>query len=199
LAECCVLEELANSRPRSTDTENALTARLESLAPASDAATEPQEVAPGVFFLKGGTRYFREGTVTGPAGAVRSLMCNNGWVVLDDAVLLVDANMPGRADDLLAAARSTTSKPGDRVIFTGDLVTNGAFNIVRDSEMAPWVDTLTAMQTLAPSIVCPGHGSLGNSTTVDNQRAFFVPPEADLPVLSLRAQVERTYDQLRGS
>jgi cyclase len=72
---------------------------------------EPKEVAPGVFFLQGGTRYFMEGTRESASGSVRSLMCNNGWVIFRDFVLLVDANMPGRADDLLAAVRRTTDKP----------------------------------------------------------------------------------------
>jgi len=310
------------------------------------AAAEPEEIASGVFFLKGATRYFQEGTVQGPAGAIRSLMCNNGWVVLGDYVLLIDANMPSRADTLIDAVRRTTDKPirfllnthhhgdhmygnraifertgaaivactgmieelrryetgafggppgrweevgkhrpdvaatplmlptqtfddtmllegggrrvelrhlglghtrGDavawlpeeRVVFAGDLVTNGAFNIVRDSVMAPWIDTLSVMQALKPSVVCPGHGGRGDDVLLAHQRSFFValldevkfriqscgsrdrvlgdleairaalladpttasfviPREADLAVLSLRAQVERVYDQMRS-
>lgn len=81
-------------------------------------AGELQEVAPGVFFLRGGTHYFERGTVDGAAGTVRSLMCNNGWVVLGDHVLLVDANMPGRSDALLAAIRRTTNKPVRYVLNT---------------------------------------------------------------------------------
>lgn len=38
----------------------------------------PDEVAEGVFFLKGGTHYFQDGVSSGPSGSVRSLMCNNG-------------------------------------------------------------------------------------------------------------------------
>jgi len=273
-------------------------------------------------------------------------MCNNGWVVLGDYVLLIDANMPIRADALLDAVRMTTNKPiryllnthdhgdhtygnraifertgteivshvgmieelrryetgffggppgrweevgkhrpdvaatpmmlptrtfdtsmvlegggsrvelrhlglghtrGDavawlpkeRIVFAGDLVTNGAYNIVRDSVMAPWVGTLSAMQALQPAVVCPGHGARGDKVLLAHQRSFFValrrevevrveagktheqilgdleiirgallsddeiagfviPREADLAVLSLRAQVERTHEQMRN-
>ena len=38
-------------------------------------------------------------------------MCNNGWVVLGDHVLVIDAIMPARANTLLAAVRRTTDKP----------------------------------------------------------------------------------------
>ena len=101
---------------------------------------EPEEVAPGVFFLKGETRYFQDGTRAGAAGSIRRLMCNNGWVVLGDHVLVIDANMPGRADAIRAA--------------------------------------LTADPAAA------GH---------------VIPHGADLPALSLQAQVERTFDQIRSS
>ncbi len=311
-------------------------------------ATEPEEVVPGVFFLMGETRYFQDGTQAGAAGSIRSLMCNNGWVVLGDHVLVIDANMPGRADALLAAVRGTTDKPvrflfnthhhgdhtygnrviagrtgatvvaysgmeeelrryetgafggapgrweqvaklrpdvaatpvmgptqtfdrpmildggdgrrvellhpglghtrGDavawlpeqRVLFTGDLISNGPFNIVRDSEMGPWPDTIAALQALDPAIVCPGHGPRGDAGLLAEQRGFLValcrevedriragfsreavlgdldairtgliadpaasghviPPGADLSVLSLQAQVERTYDQMQAA
>jgi cyclase len=38
-------------------------------------------------------------------------MCNNGWIVLDDHVLVIDANMPGRTEALVAAVRRTTNMP----------------------------------------------------------------------------------------
>jgi len=127
--------------------------------------------------------------------------------------------------------------PNERVLFTGDLASNGPFNIVRDAEMAPWVDTLVALQALDPLIVCPGHGPSGDATLLADQRGFFmalhrevsgrmergqslddllgdlevsasllgdpaaaghvIPRKADLSVLSLHAQVERTHDQMR--
>ena len=310
--------------------------------------TEPlgvaEALAAGVYFLKGAIRYFQEGAVTGPAGAIHSLMCNNGWVDLGDEILLIDANMPGRADALLAEVRRTTDKPirflvnthhhgdhiygnrpiyertgatiiscaemveemqryetgafggppgrweqvaklrpdvaatpimapkitydrrlvlegsarrvellhltwghtrgdtavwlpEDRVLFTGDLVANGAFNIVRDGEMRRWPEFLQGLETLTPLVVCPGHGERGDAGLLSRQRTFFqallaqverrknagqdlskilsnieemraalladdgamrhvIPREADLPVLSLAAQVERVFGQI---
>jgi glyoxylase-like metal-dependent hydrolase (beta-lactamase superfamily II) len=303
-----------------------------------------EAVAPGVFFLRGATRYFEEGAKTGPAGAIQSLMCNNGWVDLGDEVLLIDANMPGRAGKLLAAVSATTDKPirflvnthhhgdhiygnrtihertgavivacaemveelhryesgafggapsrweqvaklrpdvaatpllaptvtfdrrlviegsarrvellhlnwghtrGDtavwlpqeRVLFTGDLVANGPFNIVRDGEMRRWPEFLAGLEALGPNVVCPGHGDRAGGELVARQRTFFealwgqverrakagqtlpqilgelaelrsglkadpraafhlIPPQADLPMLSLAAQVERVFNQL---
>jgi cyclase len=262
----------------------------EPVPPDAIAAAEPEEVAPGVFFLMGETRYFRDGTRQGAAGTVGSLMCNNGWVVFDDHVLLIDANVPGRADALLAAVRRTTDKPvrtlfnthhhgdhvygnrvlaertgaavvahagmaeelrrhetgafcggpgrweqvarfrpdvaaapvmaptrtfersmtfddgrgrrvelfhpglghtrGDavawlpreRVLFTGDLVTNGPFNIVRDSEMAPWLGALTALQALGPAVVCPGHGARGDASLLADQRVAAATRQASARV-----------------
>lgn len=263
----------------------------------------PQEVAPGVFFLKGGTRYFEEGTKTGPAGAVRSLMCNNGWIDLGDEVLLIDSNMPSRTDALLSAVRDTVGEkpikyvvnthhhgdhvygnrrihertgaaiiacremvdelkrfetaafggppgrweqvatlrpdladtsllpptlvygdrleligrdrrvellhhgwghtrgdtivwlPAERVMFAGDLVANGPYNIVRDGEMREWPKFLAFMEELRPSIVCPGHGERAGPEILTSQRGFF---------LALWAQVESrvrdgiTLDALLG-
>lgn len=106
MTQACLLETLARDLPtQATDT-------LE------DPIGEAEEVAPGIFFLKGGTHYFRDGVRDGAAGSVRRLMCNNGWIVLGDRVLLIDANMPGRADALLAAVRRTTDKPVRHVLNT---------------------------------------------------------------------------------
>ncbi|THD51221.1 MBL fold metallo-hydrolase [Phenylobacterium sp.] len=340
MTQSCLLEHEAT-------TASAETPPKDPFAPGADGIGETETLAPGVYFLKGATRYFREGAVSGPAGAIRSLMCNNGWVDLGDEVLLIDANMPGRADALLAEVRRTTDKPirylvnthhhgdhiygnrpihertgamiisctemvdelrryetgafggppgrweqvaklrpdvaatpimapqvtydrrlvlqgsartvellhltwghtrGDtavwlpeeRILFTGDLVANGAFNIVRDGEMERWPEFLSLLEGLRPRIVCPGHGGWGDAELLSRQRTFFtalwaqvdsrakagadlphilsrleelraalladpsaalhvIPREADLPVLSLAAQVERVFGQLQSS
>ena len=63
-----------------------------------------QQVGPGVFFAQGRTSYFADGNV-------QELFCNNGWVVFDDFVLVVDANMPEGAKQLHQAIRRTTDRP----------------------------------------------------------------------------------------
>ncbi len=60
--------------------------------------TKIAELAPGVFFRKAQT----EPVFTG---------CNQGWVVFRDYVLIIDANFPGQADEVIASIRKTTDKP----------------------------------------------------------------------------------------
>jgi phosphoglycerate dehydrogenase-like enzyme/glyoxylase-like metal-dependent hydrolase (beta-lactamase superfamily II) len=71
---------------------------------------EVKEVAPGVFF-----RYSSigpEGT-TIPFGG-----CNNIWVVFEDYVVVIDANFPKEAADVIAAVKKTTDKPIRYVLDT---------------------------------------------------------------------------------
>ncbi len=71
-----------------------------SLVPWEDLRAEvnkTEEVAPGVFF--------HEGDVG------RRGHCNNGWIVFDDFVLVVDANFPSGAKDVIPKIRAITDKP----------------------------------------------------------------------------------------
>jgi len=56
------------------------------------------ELAPGVFFRKAQT----EPVFTG---------CNQGWVEFKDFVLVIDANFPGQAAEVIKLIRSHTDKP----------------------------------------------------------------------------------------
>lgn len=60
---------------------------------------EADQVAPGV--------YFHEGSLTDNAAAV----CNNGWVVFEDYVLVIDANFPAGAKLIISKIRGMTDKP----------------------------------------------------------------------------------------
>lgn len=64
------------------------------------AATETtvNELAPGVFFRK---------TQTVP----EFIGCNQGWVVFKDYVLVIDANFPNQADEVIKLIRKQTDKP----------------------------------------------------------------------------------------
>jgi cyclase len=68
-------------------------------APAWSAPNETKitELAPGVFFRKAQTEPF-----TG---------CNQGWVVFKDYVLVIDANFPGQAEDVIKVIKQYTDKP----------------------------------------------------------------------------------------
>jgi len=60
--------------------------------------TKISELAPGVFFRKAQT----EPVFTG---------CNQGWIVFEDFVLVIDANFPGQAEEVIEHIRRTTNKP----------------------------------------------------------------------------------------
>lgn len=56
-----------------------------------------KELAPGV--------YFHQGDLSGKGH------CNNGWVIFDDYVLVLDANFPSGAQEILPKIKAQTSKP----------------------------------------------------------------------------------------
>lgn len=68
------------------------------------------EVAPGVFF-----RYSSISATdqTAPFGG-----CNNVWIVFKDYVVVIDANFPKEAADVVTAIKSTTDKPIKFVLDT---------------------------------------------------------------------------------
>jgi len=51
--------------------------------------------------------YFHEGQVSDTADAV----CNNGWIIFEDYVLVIDANFPAGARLIIGKIRSLTDKP----------------------------------------------------------------------------------------
>lgn len=60
--------------------------------------TTVTELAPGVFFRK--TQWEPE-----------FIGCNQGWVVFKEFVLVIDANFPNQADEVIELIRQTTDKP----------------------------------------------------------------------------------------
>jgi cyclase len=60
--------------------------------------TAVTELAPGVFFRK---------TATEP----KFIGCNQGWVIFKDFVLVIDANFPDQAEEVIRLIRKTTDKP----------------------------------------------------------------------------------------
>jgi cyclase len=71
---------------------------------------EVREVAPGVFF--------RYSSISATDKSVPFGGCNNIWVVFKDHVLVIDANFPKEAADVLAAIKKTTDKPVKYVLDT---------------------------------------------------------------------------------
>ncbi len=79
--------------------------------------------------------YFHEGKLSDTADAV----CNNGWIIFDDYVLVIDANFPAGARQIISKIRSLTDKPirfaldthhhGDHAYGNEVYVENGAVPI----------------------------------------------------------------------
>jgi phosphoglycerate dehydrogenase-like enzyme/glyoxylase-like metal-dependent hydrolase (beta-lactamase superfamily II) len=65
--------------------------------------TEVKEVAPGVFFRYSAISATDKNVVFGGS--------NNIWVVFEDYVVVIDANFPKEAGDVIAAVKKTTDKP----------------------------------------------------------------------------------------
>lgn len=61
------------------------------------------EIAPGVFF--------RYSSISATDPSVPFGGCNNTWVVFKEFVVVIDANFPKEAEDVIAAIRKTTDKP----------------------------------------------------------------------------------------
>jgi phosphoglycerate dehydrogenase-like enzyme/glyoxylase-like metal-dependent hydrolase (beta-lactamase superfamily II) len=71
---------------------------------------EVKEVAPGVFF--------RYSSISASDPKIPFGGSNNIWVVFEDYVVVIDANFPKEAGDVLAAIRKTTKKPVRYVLDT---------------------------------------------------------------------------------
>lgn len=69
-----------------------------------------KEIAPGVFF--------RYSSISATDKTVPFGGCNNTWVVFKDFVVVIDANFPKEAGDVVAAVRKTTDKPIRLVLDT---------------------------------------------------------------------------------
>src|SRR3989442_13124061 len=66
-------------------------------APARAEVNKAEQIAPGV--------YFHEGDIKGHGH------CNNGWVVFEDYVLVIDANFPSGAAEVIPKIRANSNKP----------------------------------------------------------------------------------------
>jgi glyoxylase-like metal-dependent hydrolase (beta-lactamase superfamily II) len=70
------------------------------IPPAAALAAETDQLAPDIYFHEGDV-------VSDKAPAV----CNNGWIVFEDYVLVIDANFPAGAKLMISKIRSITDKP----------------------------------------------------------------------------------------
>src|SRR5689334_16157296 len=64
---------------------------------------ETKEIAKGVFF--------RYSSISATDKTVPFGGSNHAWIVFDDYVVVIDANFPKEAGDVIAAVKKTTNKP----------------------------------------------------------------------------------------
>ncbi|MGH9276372.1 MAG: MBL fold metallo-hydrolase [Acidimicrobiales bacterium] len=63
--------------------------------------------------------------------------------------------------------------PDSGVLFTGDLVFHSGHPIVWAGPVQRWIDACDRMLALAPVVVVPGHGPLGDQACIEAQRGYF--------------------------
>ena len=105
---------------------------------------------------------------------VRPELLYDGSITLDlGDDLSVDFHEVGGAHsrgDQAVVVRGSSS-----VLFTGDLVEEGYYGILGDSEShaLPWVDRLNRLDELHADLVVPGHGHMGGPELVSMYRGYF--------------------------
>mgnify|MGYP002526451676 FL=1 len=65
-----------------------------------------------------------------------------------------------------------------------------------DGNSIDWLKTLDAAKALKPRIMCPGHGSMGDSSLIDDQRAYFTALHAEVKPLVKR---KLSLEQIRAN
>lgn len=63
--------------------------------------------------------------------------------------------------------------PGDRVVFTGDLLFNEGHPIMWAGPIENWIAACQHIIDLNPEVVVPGHGSITDRTAVANMKGYF--------------------------
>ena len=96
----------------------------------------------------------------------------SGSLQLNLGGLLVEFREFGGAHsrgDQVIIVRSATS-----VLFTGDLVEEGYFGVLGDDEshVPLWIERLKGLEQLNPTIVIPGHGSIGGKDLITGYHAY---------------------------
>lgn len=64
--------------------------------------------------------------------------------------------------------------PRQKILFSGDLCVNGAFNYLGDANTKSWVEVLNRLQGLDIETICPGHGGIAGKELLETQKQYFV-------------------------
>ena len=64
--------------------------------------------------------------------------------------------------------------PKEKILCTGDAVTNGPFNYTADANIGNWPNVIASAQKLDVVHVMPGHGPAGGKEVLEGQKQFFM-------------------------
>jgi cyclase len=64
--------------------------------------------------------------------------------------------------------------PKEKILCTGDAVTNGPYNFMADGNVANWPKVIAAAQKLDVVHVLPGHGPAGGKDVLEGERQFLL-------------------------
>jgi len=65
--------------------------------------------------------------------------------------------------------------PKEKILFGGDLIVDRFYPILPDPDASPtgWMDSLNELKQLAPAMIVPGHGAVGDAHLMDALLAYF--------------------------
>jgi glyoxylase-like metal-dependent hydrolase (beta-lactamase superfamily II) len=86
---------------------------------------------------------------------------------------------------------------GDNVLYAGDLVMNNSFVAAnQESSMTAWLAALDAFERMAPRVIVPAHGPIGDGALIGINRGFL--QAIDARVRQLKAQ-NRPIDEVAAT
>ena len=84
--------------------------------------------------------------------------------------------------------------PNQGILFTGDCVVNGAFNFTGHSDTASWINVIDQLKKLPVKTLAPGHGELGDLSTIKTQQRYFVELRKEIAGLIKKG---RTLEEIK--
>ncbi|MGC9329835.1 MAG: NAD(P)-dependent oxidoreductase, partial [Candidatus Hinthialibacter sp.] len=100
-------------------------------------------------------------------------------LVLDDGLRIVELLSYGRGH---SPGDAVAYLPQERILFSGDLCVNGAYNYLGESNLDRWIEILEMLQGLDIEVICPGHGPIAGKELLQTQKDY---------LLQLRDQVQQ--------
>ena len=92
--------------------------------------------------------------------------------------------------------------PAEKILFGGDLIIDRFYPILPDNDATPvgWVDSLKELKVMAPAIIVPGHGAVGDVVLIDALLAYFTDVKSRVSMFKAEGKsVETITAQLQKS